>query len=185
MQCCLLSVGSFLCISVVLSVGSPTRIRGDSLATQQYCNEQYRYCVTLPNVGKAELHEGDAPNHGVTIDLAAKQDLLWTYAAWDAALLEGSRKAALQRREIILREHHDAKIDVAPTKLGGLSAFHIRATYGGIKPMNEEIVIAYRKPKDKSKGTGIIYEIGLECVQSARASYVGIFKSFISAFRLQ
>ena len=153
-----------------------------SWVLQQYCNEKYRYCVDLPPSAKTEAHQGDAPNHGVTIELP-DSGKLWTYAHWDAALFEETEKAALDRIEIIFREHPDAEVNMARTILAGLSAYRIRFVYSRIQPTTEEIIIAYRKPKDKSKETGIIYEVGMKCTPSTYKVNMGTFESFVNTFQ--
>jgi hypothetical protein len=50
--------------------------------TEEYCNEDYMYCVRVPHGGKLQPHEGDSPNHGATIDLPQHEGQAWTYAHW-------------------------------------------------------------------------------------------------------
>lgn len=161
---------------------SPRSPLAPSGGSRQYCNEKYKYCVDLPPSGKAEAHQGDAPNHGVTIVLPDSGEL-WTYAQWDAALFEEAQKAALEQREIILRKHPDAGVTMTKTVLAGLSAYRMRFTYVDIQPMTEEIIIAYRKPRDQSKDTGIIYEVGMKCAPSACKANLGVFGAFVSTFQ--
>lgn len=150
---------------------------------EDYCNEKYMYCVTVPSSGKAEPHEGDSPNHGVTIKLPDPQSDAWTYAHWDAALLESSQKAALNRLGILLDEHPHAEVSIKPTMVSSMIAYRIRLNYIDVRPMIEELVIAYREPKDKSQGPGIIYEIGLQCSQTNYSTRVSVLESLISTFR--
>jgi hypothetical protein len=163
--------------------GAPTDARALNSAAQQYCNDKYMYCVKVPPSGTAVQHEPDAPNHGVTVDLPQTGEEIWTYAHWDAALLDGSQKAAFERLEIIFTEHPDADVSIARAMLAELSAYRIRFRYTATQPMTEEIIIAYRKPKDQSKDTGIIYEIGMKSAQSTYKANAGTFKSFVDTFR--
>ncbi len=158
-------------------------IQASDSTIRQYCNEQYMYCVALPTSGKAEPHEGDAPNHGVTIKLQEPESEAWTYAHWDAALLGSSQKAALQRFELFFSEHPTAEVSMAPIMIAGLSAYRIRFIYVDIRPVTEELVIAYSKPKDASQGPGIIYEIGLKCSQKSYPANASTLDSLIATFR--
>jgi hypothetical protein len=177
--------------AIVLSVvpfpglAQPRRAQSVDSAAGQYCNQQYAYCVSLPSSGKAEPHEGEAPNHGVTVDLPESGNQLWIYAHWDAALLKGSQEAAFQRLAIILHEHPDAEVSIVRSRMADLTAYRLRFNYSPRQPMVEQIVIAYREPKDESKDTGIIYEIGLQSTQASYASNARILSSFISTFRLE
>lgn len=78
----------------------------------KYCNAKYMYCVDLPPSGKTKPHEGDSPNHGVTVDLG-DSSYAWTYGEWDAALLGSSQKAALRRRRMLLDEHPGGEARIA------------------------------------------------------------------------
>ena len=150
---------------------------------QEYCNEKYMYCVTVPSSGKPEAHEGDAPSHGVTIKLPEPGGEAWTYAHWDAALLESPQKAALNRLGILLDEHPDAEVSMRQTMVASMLAYRIRLNYEDTRPMTEELIIAYRKPKNESQGPGIIYEIGLNCSQRSYSTSVSLFESLITTFR--
>lgn len=176
-------------VSVLLLITNSLVTLGPSVALphisspEDYCNEKYMYCVAVPSSGKPEPHEGDSPNHGVTIKLPDLQSDAWTYAHWDAALLESSQKAALNRLGILLDEHPHAEVSMKQTMLSGLVAYRIRLNYIDARPMTEEIVTAYRKPKDKSQGPGVIYEIGLECSQANYSTSISVLESLISTFR--
>jgi len=173
---------------IPLFLGFLESLPGDAFASssvlQQYCNDKYMYCVNIPRSGKAVPHEGDAPKHGITIQLPQTGEEIWTYAHWDAALLQGSQKAALRQIEIIFSEHPDTDVSMASTRLADLSAYHLRFSYAGLQPITEEIIIAYRKSKDQSKETGIIYEIGMKCASSTCKVSAATFESFVSTFRL-
>ena len=178
--------------TVILAIAAPfglvaathrSTMQASDSAIRQYCNEQYMYCVTLPSSGKAEPHEGDAPNHGVTLKLQEPENEAWTYAHWDAALLGSSQKAALQRFKAFFSEHPTAEVSMAPIMIAGLSAYRIRFSYVDIRPVTEELVIAYSKPKDASQGPGIIYEIGLKCSQKSYAANASTLDSLIATFR--
>src|SRR5712692_2100909 len=150
---------------------------------QEYCNEKYMYCVSMPSSGKPEAHEGDAPNHGVTIKLPESGNEAWTYAHWDAALLESSRKAALNRVEMLLDEHPNAEVIMRRTMIAGMSAYRIRLNYEDTRPMTEELIIAYLKTKNESQGPGTLYEIGLRCSQRSYSINVSVLEALISTFR--
>lgn len=168
----------------LLGAAQPFITRGSSPDTQQYCNEKYMYCTEFPSLGKARPHEGDSPNHGVSIDLAEPGDEAWTYAHWDAAMLGNIQKMALHRLEILLDEHNDARVSMAPAFLAGLPAYRIRLSYSGVPPTTEELIIAYRKPRGDSQETGIVYEVGLKCKESNFSANVGALESLVGTFRL-
>ena len=168
----------------LLAAAKPAMLQTTGSGIQQYCNEQYGYCVSLPSSGMIEPHEGDAPNHGVSIKLPELENGAWTYAHWDAALLEGTRKVALRRLEISLLKHSNAQVRMAPTMLAGLHAYRIRLEYKETLPTIEELVIAYRKPRTESESPGIIYEIGLKCSKSSYPAGVSVLEALISSFKL-
>jgi hypothetical protein len=167
----------------MLVVVQPATTRLSLSAAQEYCNEQYTYCVTVPSSGKLEAHEGDAPNHGATIELSETGNKAWTYAHWDAALLGSSQKAALSRLEMLLDEHPNAEVIMRPTMVANMSAYRIRLSYEDTQPMTEELVISYCKPKNESQGPGTIYEIGLHCSQRSYAVNVSVLEALIYTFR--
>ncbi len=176
----LLVIGTSLAMLLVaLPATTPTSFS----AIQEYCNEQYMYCVSVPSSGKLEAHEGDAPNHGATIKLSEPGNEAWTYAHWDAALLRSSRKAALSRLEILLDKHPNAEAIMRRTMIAGMSAYRIRLNYDDTRPATEELIIAYCKPKNESQGPGTIYEIGLHCSQSSYSANVSVLEALLSTFR--
>lgn len=179
--CTVILAGS--AFTLLIAATRRVTMQASDSAIRQYCNEQYMYCVALPTSGKAEPHEGDAPNHGVTIKLQEPENEAWTYAHWDAALLGSSQKAALQRFEAFFGEHPTAEVSMAPAMIAGLSGYRIRVSYVDVRPVTEELVIAYSKPKDASQGPGIIYEIGLKCSQKSYPANASALESLIATFR--
>ena len=151
-------------------------------AVDQYCNEQYKYCVDIPPSGKVERHEGDSPNHGIAIKMPESGEA-WTYAHWDAALLESPQKVLLRRLEIILADHPMAEVTIISAKMAGLPAYKVRFSYVKSRSLVEEIVIGYRKPKSPSLGPGIIYEVGLKCSEDRYPSDIKILESLANTFR--
>jgi hypothetical protein len=166
---------------IILSLPATAQITETD--NNQYCNEQYLYCVNLPNLSKIEPHDGDAPNHGITITLSLPGNIAWTYAHWDAALLQSSRKVLLDRLKMINNEHSGAEVRVRATMLSGLPAYRIRINYMDTRPITEELVIAYRKPKNKSAGPGVVYEIGMKGTQGSYSANVATLNAFINTFR--
>jgi hypothetical protein len=167
----------------LLATVATARVQASGFGPQQYCNEQYMYCVSLPSSGRVEPHQGDAPNHGFKIDLLEPPNVAWSYTQWDAALLQSSQKAALYLLGILLDEHPSGEVSMRPAVIAGLSAYRIRFSYTDIRPMTEELVVAYRRPKDESKGPGIIYEIGLKCSQSSYSANISILDGLVGTFR--
>jgi hypothetical protein len=139
--------------------------------------------VNVPIKGKVEPHTGDAPNHGVTIDLENPGDVAWTYAHWDAALLGSSQKAALDRLDILLEESPSGRANIAPTMLAGLSAYRIRLDYADKRPMSEDVVIAYRKAEKDSEGPGRVYEIGVKCRQATYPECAKVLDALVGTFQ--
>ncbi len=167
----------------MLAVALPATSRPSFSGAQEYCNEQYMYCVTVPSSGRLEAHEGDAPNHGATIKLSEPGNEAWTYAHWDAALLRSSQRAALSRLEMLLDKHPNAEVIMRPTIIASMPAYRIRLNYGDTRLMTEELVIAYCNPKNESQGPGIIYEIGLHCTQRSYSVNVSVLEALLDTFR--
>lgn len=151
-------------------------------AADRYCNEQYKYCVDIPSSGKVEPHEGDSPNHGIAMKMPESGEV-WTYAHWDAALLESPQRVLLRRLEIILADHPMADVTITSAKIAGLPAYKVRFSYVKSRALVEEIVIGYRKPQNASMGPGIIYEVGLKCSQDRYPSDIKILESLANTFR--
>jgi hypothetical protein len=168
-----------LCALPWLSVAQPQR---SGPAGKQYCNEKYKYCVNVPDAANVEAHEGDSPNHGITIRLSDSGEETWTYAHWDAALLGSAQKVLVRRLEIILADDPTAEMAVASTTIAGLPAYRIRLSHSNGSQV-EEILIAYRKPQSPSQDPGIIYEIGLKCVQDHYLSEAKVFEILAATFR--
>jgi hypothetical protein len=182
---CQLAVGLLVMGFIVNPAESQTVVSASGPSTEQYCNETYAYCVNLPHSGKPKPHEGDAPNHGVTVDLQQPGNQVWTFAYWDAALAESPQKAMLNRLGILLEKHRDGTVSIEPTTLDGLPAYRIRLSYAAATRREQEIVVAYRTPADKSKDTGIIYEIGLDCDAPHCAQEARAFETFVASFRVR
>ena len=168
-------------LAATLAVSATGQVR--SSRDQQYCNEQYTYCVNVPSVGDVERHEGDAPNHGITIRLSDPNARAWTYAHWDAALLGSSQKAAVGRLETLLEDHPKADASIAPTMLEDLTAYRIRLSYNDNGQMAEELIIAYHPPRDKTQGPGVLYEIGLSCPKDNYPRDSKILQTLVETFR--
>jgi hypothetical protein len=175
-------VGGLLCSTPLSVYAQPQEENGAK--QKQYCNQAYMYCVELPSIGTVQPHLDDSPNHGVSIDLSAKGNEIWSYAHWDAVLLKSAQQAALLRLGLLLDEHPDAEINIKLTTLAGLSAFHILLTMPGTVPTMEEIVIAYAPPEDESKGPGIIYELGVKSETKASVPVIQEFHHFVDSFRI-
>ena len=103
--------------SIVLATGAAKPQVPESHA-HKYCNAKYMYCVDVPSSGKTKPHEGDSPNHGVTVDLG-DSSYAWTYGEWDAALLGSSEKAALRRRRMLLDELPSAEAKIVQGTMDG------------------------------------------------------------------
>lgn len=167
---------------VVLAVAAPGQTEVPVSAGQRYCNEEYLYCVNFPSTGSVVPHEGDSPNHGVTIALEGQGNEAWTYAHWDSALLGSPQKVAVERLGMLIKEHPNAEITIKPVMLAELRAYRIRCNYQDIRPMVEEVVIAHRGHQKKSKDVDLIYEIGLKCPRVDYSKYSGTLEAIVSTF---
>jgi hypothetical protein len=174
---------AFAASLAAVAAAQPAKTSASHPGVQEYCNAQYMYCVALPDSGKVQPHEGDAPNHGVTIKLPEPGGVAWTYAHWDAALLASPQKAALGQLEVVLNKHPNAEVNMKPTVVAGLPAYRIRLTYADIRPTIEEVIVAYRRPKDEPQGPGIIYEIGLNSSQIGYSVNVSTLDALARSFR--
>jgi hypothetical protein len=174
----------FAILACVLAFAQSTTTQFSSSVAQQYCNENYMFCVDLPELGKVVPHYSGTANHGVEIELPQPESEVWVYAGWDASLLQSSRKVLINKLDMLRIEHPNAKISVRHIVLSGISAYRIKLRYQDPVPMIEEIVIEYRKPKNESAGPGVIYEIGLKGSQNNYSNNIVIFNAFINTFRV-
>jgi hypothetical protein len=164
---------------------TPMMAQPSSAKTERYCNEQYAYCAVLPSLGKIEPHEDNAPNHGVSVALDEDGSEAWIYAHWDAALLDSSPKVVSDEVGILLDKYPKAEVQIKPSMLAGMAGYRSIVRYVDNGPRVEQLVIAYRKPEDESKGPGKIYESGLKCKQDECQKYAKTLDDLIGTFQIK